>query len=507
MTHDSAYYAYLGVPDPTKRIVDEAQRKQELRFFEVLRRNLPGQWTDDRTNQARQMLGIVYIAANKAGRGLSAATAKIMTREKKQVKAFHKAYGRNWRKALPTPHAQGDDEEWVPAPQSHPLHRLFSFVNPVNTLGNVLYQLSVQRSLTGSFIFTTRRDRMGNPVEMWPLLTALTYPQPGVSEQYPLGTWRANLWNYGYGSGLGSQFTILDGRDVFVHRKPHPFFGNTDGYSPLTAGGKELDTLQAISEARKSAMDNGSTPDGVLVVDGADQQQLDDALQRYRDRNAGSKNHRKIMGVATNGEGKSSFTNTNTSPKDMDFGNGWQQLSDFALQLFDIPPGVVNLKATTYSEMFASIKAMQTMCLAPEAKEAGEFFTKRVVNPTYGDDYRVQFDLPKIDDEEAMLKRIQVTPGPLYRVNEGRALLGLAPEEDGDVPVFEWQAMREGKVKEQFAPPPPPPGQMPGSGTLNPSGASGDVPRPENPDGAGSLPGAMTKAFPRTEALLQEMGV
>lgn len=499
MATDSANLAYLGLPPVDGAPRDPAAERQKKLWLEYAKRNAPGMATDDRVTQSRKLTGMVHIAIGAKAEGLSAATVKVMQR---RTATSRKAL----RKAMATPGAQPNDEEWVPA-EKHALCDLFEHVNENDTLSDLLMHWVTQRDLTGSALTAVvGTDGLGNPKELYPLMTAMCQPIP-MGPYYPEGGWRVN--NYSFGQGYTPGLMVqLQKREVLQHKYRHPLWLH-DGWSPLSAGGRQLDILESIDVARKNAMDRGQNLSGFVNMPGASEDQVKDAQQRWERRFGGAENAGVVAFLGGDPDGDFRFTPASTGAKEMDFQSSWDQMVKFALALFGVPPAIAGLNETTsYSQLYASLQQFHTLCLLPLAAQISAFLTKHLALKVYGDrNLRIQLDLPKLNDPDLLEQQINSDAGNnAITVNEIRGLRGRKPWEGADLPPSAYGA----KVQQAIAPPqpePPPPGQMPANGTLNPSGASGDVPRPENPDGAGSLPGAMKKAFPKTEALLQEMGV
>lgn len=458
---DAAYTLdTLGLPstDPADRPPNPANDRAKVQFFSVGARNLPGHPTDNRWEQVRHLTGITFAAVRAKRTALAA--AKLSVQEGRGS-----ADGQD-----------GDDEDWVPVGKSHPLAKALADPNPRHTLSDWLAHWVTQLDLTGSALTAVRGDRLGNPAQFWPLYTPHCQPVP-MSPQYPWGGWRIQGWGWGpfggvgYGHGFGA---VLGGDEVLAHRYPHPEHA-WDGYSPLTAGAKHLDVLEAIDESRKAVMDRGSRLDGILAVMGlVDDENAQKIRDRFEGRHGGSRNH---GGVAVmSGEGEVKFLPITTTAKEMDFQAGWQQMVDAVLALFGVPPTVAGLKQnSSYAELYAAKQQFRDLTVQPLADMIGGFLTKHLAKRFYPDDnLRIVLELPPVGDHESKRADIAVSAGNVYTLNEARACLDLDPLDGGDVlaSVYEQQQAQPpmGAPGQPGQPGDPAAGGDPSGGTLAPVG-------------------------------------
>ena len=126
----------LGRPRAGSRNAEAAEEQRRL-FTAVLRRDAPGQSTQDRYTQARSYLGAQYIAIQRVMKGVSAGSIRIM---KRKPDATSHIYTANDAKT---------SKDWEPAPGSHHLSWLFRTINPQDTLMGFLSQYVLARCLHG----------------------------------------------------------------------------------------------------------------------------------------------------------------------------------------------------------------------------------------------------------------------------------------------------------------------------------------------------------------------
>ena len=319
----------LGLPptDPAKVPPNPANDRTLAIFREVRARDVPGQWTDNRYEQARSLKGIVYRAITAKANFLAGASIQAQQ---------HREAGGDGQ--------EDDDEDWVQVPAGHPLAQLLKRPNPVHTAADWLRHWVTQLDLTGLshtvMYFDERTEQY--PAELWPLHTVHTAAVP-MSRQFPRGGYRVQGWGFsqaggladfgGYGAGMSA---VVPRENVITHKYQHPEYA-WDGYSPLTAGGQHVDVLNAIDESRKAVMDQGTRLDGILAVTGlVDDDQARAIQDKFLKNHGGSHNHGKVAVMGADGEVK--WLPVSTSPKDIDFASGWDQMVKAVLALFGVPP-------------------------------------------------------------------------------------------------------------------------------------------------------------------------
>ncbi len=477
-------------------------------FTELLHRDPPGPPTDDRWQQSNHFTGVIYLAICAIAKALAGSTLRVMKRRSEPVFRSKKsrrlerqrlALGGTIRKASsPLSGQEHHDDELVEAPRSNQFVRLFGHINQNDTLGDFLTGWVTQRNLTGTAFNWGRVSQLGwaaPPAELYILPTALMsslIPAQYQGGAYPYGAWQMFPFSpggsYGMLSGMFSGAgAILDGREVKRHRKYHPLF-RWDGYSPLTAGGVNFDVVESIAQSWKAAMDHGFRPDGIVTIKGATEDVMNLTAAAISQPHAGSRNHNRL--VVTNGEGVS-FDKFFTEPRQMDYDKGWDNNIKFALAMLGVMPAVAGIaEATSYSQLFASLKQFYTNTLGPEAREISQFLTKQWVVP-FEPDTVVQIAVPEIDDKDYDLKKQDMmNKYGLQTVDEARGWAGKEPLEEGkggDELVGKGGGMdamggAAGGVD-------PNDGEAQLADILGQSGASGGPPQPKNAAGAGSLPG------------------
>ncbi len=472
-----------------KKQPNDAFAAGTLVLADQLRRDVAGQWTDNRLEQSAHYRGVIYVAIRAIMDAIYSTTIQLNRKHRK----FHATSLRRLEKALPTPAANTEDEQFRPFDDpGHSLVKLMDRPNRTETFNELLAQLVLQYHLTGSGLMWANPNDYDVPAELYVIPTALAYAQPATPD-FPEGWWRVTSYypSGGYGilpSPLMGGGAPVDARDIFVFKNPHPLW-RWDAMSPLTAVSTQLDVLEAIDLSRWSAMESGLTPDMVIMAPGVNQKQLDVWLEKLKQTNIGKRNHRKVMAVGGDqGDAKFDVKFPSQSAKDMDFTGGWDQMVAFALAAFGVPKSVAGLATTgSYAELYAALKQFHTLTLRPLVARMGEWLTRHLAH-IWGEDFAIQLDLPTIDDQqlqETQLATDLAHDGLTY--NEYRAIRGRKPVPGGEVLcsvyVQQQQAKAQAAMQAQQPQPgdpnaQPPQGADPSQGAQDPQAAAQPSPAP-----------------------------
>lgn len=497
----------------------EPQKKQGHDFLAFLRSEPLGAWSENRWAQVQHFRSVVYIAIECIMGLIRGATCEVARRKKARRNRTTFGLRGLVAKALPTSEQHGTDEDYVPfTDEDHPLVHLLSRPNTSETFGEFVAKIVLQNRLTGVGPLWAVPNTKGRPVELWSLKTPLLYPLWQQTTTYPGGAWRVQPyvpagWTGSLPSGMGSTGAILPGEEVKRFMAPHPFL-DWDGYSPLSAGAREIDVLYAIEESRKAAMDNGLQLDAAYIAPGMDQTEVEAIQKRVSEKMAGARNARRFFVFSPPSSGapgdKPSIQTFGQSVRDMDYPNGWEQSVKFVLALFGVPASIANLAAnTSYSEQYAARQQFHDSqedylhCLAT-------FFTRVLAWPwcSFEGEYLVRIRPRPINDKELREKQFgRQLQYDLLTYNEARAKDDLPPVEGGNVPTSLYVKKKEQELTPQQQPSDGMPGGTPdgaggeGAGASDPLAAllgggptAGATPKPANPGGKGSLSPRVVKA-------------
>lgn len=500
VTIDSLGNSYDTEQLPKYSTPTPAERQTAAAYLAYQRAEPPGYPTDNRWKQVQHLDGIIYVAIRAIRNLASGATYQVLRKSKDDNDRTTFGPGNTIGKSLASSQMTGQDEEYIPfADEDHPLCHLIARPNPTETFGELAAKLVMQNRLTGVGPLWAVPNEKHKPVELWSLKTPALYPLRQISQQYPRGAWRVQpYYTYGFTampSGMTASGAVIPGEEVKRWMEPHPYL-DWDGYSPLTAGAKQLDVLTSIDEARKTAMDDGIVLDTYIVLPGADQATLDAKMAEMKAMGLGSKKHRAFRAFGTNSpDSKATIQTVNARVVDMDFPQGWEQMVKFCLALFGVPPSVAGLNAAgSYSEHYAARQQFVDE-QADYLESLGTFLTKSLAWPWcgYPGEFLIRVKPRPINDHELAEKKHsrQCQVGTIT-LDESRKKDDLPAWEDPEIGKLPVQVALA--VIQQNAQPQPQPG-MPGQEQPGMDGAPPDAGADqgeEQPTDAAGLQDAIT---------------
>jgi phage portal protein BeeE len=452
-----------------------------------MRSGAPGQWSDNRLEQARHFLGVAYTAIRALCDGVASCEALVTTDRKPGDP--QRAADPVRTRAAGTSAPLGTEHRW-PVRADYPLARLLEDPNPQDTRADLFYEITLQRRLTGSALLWHVPNGVGLPAELYVIPTALANALPR-SAQYPQGAWRVSPLT---ASGpfamlpgpVASGGAVIPAEQVTQLKFKHPLY-RYDGYSPLTAGAVQMDILEMIDRSRWSAFQRGVNTNLVLEVDpvkGATlkQEDLNNLQARLDEKYAGTENYGRPL-VLTQGMTAKPW---GVAAGSMGYESGWEQIRDFVLSLFGVPKGVIGItESTNYATLYAALKAFYLVTLRPDVQQISGHLTKFIAR-RFHPSLRIDLELPSLDDPQLLETQLANDDACGVRtLNERRALRNLPPYSgpEGDERCFRGAAAGKEEAKDP---------------TATPGGEAGDsgAPKLDNPAGQGSK-GPRGKGFSR----------
>lgn len=449
-----------------------------------------GPWASDHWQQTtRGFSGVAYVIIDALCRAIGSSTVNVVQRK---AHVYDTSGNQEVRRSSSTGGMHESDEEWEPIEQDHPARKVFEQPNPRQSIADILYEMTLQESLTGSSHTWSVLNGYGEPCEQYVIPTILTMPLP-VSVTYPNGAFRI-LPAQAAGSyaimpnRAAAMGATLPAERVIISRRPHPWIPY-DGYSPLQAAEVQLDVLKQIDIARASACENGVEPSLVCVMPPGTSEANVKALQEKLDnRYAGPWQHRKVLVISGGGSretGGVEIMPWSKGPAELGATADWEQLVKFASALYGVMPMVSGLvEAENYASFFAALKQFYTQTLMPLAKRIAWLWTQNLILPYWGSDLRCQIEPPAIDDKDS--RRADITllaECEACTVDELRMALGYKAFGDAIGKAIVGVAAREHET------------ELAEKKAANGGGFGGSNPesdRPKNADGVGSLPNRIT---------------
>ena len=311
-----AYTVNSWLPPLTGKPPAQAETQRRV-WTAIQSRDLPGQATQDQYALANNgYSGANYIALNAIATGFSTSTMQVLKR-KPGSKSI--AFNANDANAM---------KDWLPVEGMEGPARLFACPNDQQTPSRFAADYVTYRGVFGRTFVYTPPAVSGRPYALWNIPSQYVQPAFDVGPQYPKGAWRVTLpmpYMYGFGN---SGSVVIDARMIIEERMlniRYPY----DGYSAITAGAQQIDTYNAINEARKNTMDRGPSPDAIVTIAGASNSELQEKKTEYEQKYTGSRGG-KIM-FSSGDDVKA--TALGIAAKDMDFAAGYDQLTNFIMGL------------------------------------------------------------------------------------------------------------------------------------------------------------------------------
>lgn len=460
----------------------------------VLMGKLAGGWASDHRAESEKFSGWHYIAIHTIA--MAAAQAEVVVyddsdgvveskRRKTRRKTLRSRYGSvtQW-KAL----YGADDRETEPLPPTHPLVQLMQRPNPVQSGAEFRYEIAQQLRLTGSAYIWNVPNRMGRVCERYVIPQAMCQPWP-PSRDMPNGGWRVDPAISRYRPATVDGFTevtgwaraagaVIPAEQMQIIRLPHPIYKD-DGQSPLSAAALWADTADMVDQARFYHMLNGPDP-SLVVTPGKETSPSEEDLERARAKLekqwCGPKNTKKVIVAAP----ETIITDVGTTPKDMSYETGWEQLKAANLAVHQVPPVAAGLQeAGAYAAYLASMRQFTHTVMDPLLGMIGESDTRRIA-PQFGAGLVIELESLTFDDPE--LRERELANDLAARAitkNEWRAVRGRPPvsaEQGGDDWAGNDPAPAVGMYPNAAGPQwPKPPGDATSAQPADPNAAGGEV--------------------------------
>lgn len=369
------------------------------RLITALRSQAPGGWTDDRFEQSRHYVGIQYVAIHRCGEQLQQAEFQVFRKDPESPE------GR-------VPVRPEDRPEGDRLVRPYDLVQLLERPNNEDYFGDLCYDWNMQMDLTGTALTWMAPSAAGAPMELYPIATAVAVPQAVLNEQYPDGYYRVQpLYPYGPFSSMPSAYSsvgaAIDARWVMRMKYRHPYL-RYEGYAPLTALRQHIDEVEMMDRSRTASMRGSMRPSAVLNFPGLEQaaaippEEIERIRADFAGQLAGPENHGALYVASPGGK----LDPWGTSPVDMDYQGGWEQLVSFVLGGLGITkPAAGMIEDSSYSTLFATMKQLYWQTLDPKCTRFGRVLTRHLA-PFFGDGLIVEVRCKPIDDHEVKERKL-----------------------------------------------------------------------------------------------------
>lgn len=370
------------------------------RLVQALRSMAPGGWSDDRWEQMRHFVGINYVAVHRKCTQLQRAEFQVFVKDPEAPDGKR-------------PVTEQDPPQGGRFAKPYDLVKLLEKPNPQDTFGDVMYRWGQQKDLTGMALTWMLPNRLGVPMELYVIPTAIAIPQPAVNPDFPDGYYRIQpVYPYGPFSTYPTPTTAvgapIPAQWMLRFLYPHPLL-RYDGYSPLTAMRLEMDTLDSINRGRWYTMKRLKNPSAVLNFDDFEaaeplpEPEIDRIKAEFENEFEGPENAGKLY-VAQPG---SRLEPWGQRPVDMDFPAGWDQLTSFILGgAFGITKTAAGMvEDNAYATLYATLKQLYWLTLEPDAENYAAKLTRHLA-PFFGDNLIVEIRMKPINDHEIVFQKV-----------------------------------------------------------------------------------------------------
>lgn len=429
------------------------------RLLQAMRSMAPGGWTDDRWEQSKHMVGISYVAIHRQNELLSQASFQVFEKDKNHPDGKRPATSEGAEKLI----------------------QILEKPNPDDSFGDLVVSWNTFMDLYGMALTWMVPNQLGTPMELYPIPTPIAIPQPAINPDFPDGFYRIQpVYPYGpfssYPTPASAVGAPIDARWMMRFKYIHPLL-RYEGYSPQTAMRLHMDEIESMDRSRWYSMKRTFRPNVVLNFDEMEgSQPLDESeiarlKAEFENEFFGPENSGKMI-VGTPG-GK--FEEFGTSPVDMDYQGGWEQLVSFVLGAFGITKQAAGMiEDSSYATLFATLKQLYWLTLEPKVDRFAQKLTRHLA-PFYGDNLIIEMKCKRIDDHEVNFTRLD-------KLTQGKAITKNELRKELDMPITnkDWGEEIAGTEKQEEQPGMPgaegqqPQGQEEGGGLAALLGGSGN---------------------------------
>lgn len=382
-----------------KTAVDGAASASTKRLLEALRSMAPGGWSDNRWEQTSHFVGIAYVAIHRLCTQLRQAEFQVFKQDKNHPDGKR-------------PITENDPPEGSRFVRPYDLVNLLKRPNKQDSFGKLMYRWGQQKYLTGTALTWMVPNRLGCPMEMYCIPTAIAIPQPTINPDYPDGFYRIQpVYPYGpfsnYPTPNSAVGAAIPAQWMLRFQYPHPLL-RYEGYSPLTGLRLHLDEVESMDRSRWYRMKRTIRPNAILdfsEMDGS--QPLPEAEiarihAEFENNFMGPENVGRLI-VGTPG---AHLDVREAGGEEVDYYNGWDQLVSFAMGGFGITKEAAGmLNGASYAGLFAALKQLHLVTLDPECDDIASDLTRDLA-PYFGDDLVIEVRCKRIDDHDLIFTKI-----------------------------------------------------------------------------------------------------
>jgi Phage portal protein len=371
-------------------------------------------------------------------------------------------------------------EDLSPLENDHPLRRLYENPNPYDTSYDIEYEIGMFEELTGVSYEWLVPNRWGKPCERWCIPSHWVWPRTGgrvpdgglgrrsrlMDRQYDPGQEVGDYVRYGSNylpftspdfdrliqyyeirpwGGMGSAGILRLPPDEVVMTRCKSPINKIDGYSKLSAIAQWIDSEESITKSRWSQFINQARPEFWVELPPSFNDPNDDMMARVEAKFAAKFQGEWNYGKPILTPPGAKITPLSFNPTEMAYFDSAEQLRDFILATFAVPPAWVGMsKDMTYGSLLATLMAFCTACINKRLRMRGLTRTKYLAARWDEPDRKVRIwydDCTPVNPEQVNADIAQDIAGLAITPNEQRALRGRKQYRyGGDDPIVDGPA-------------------------------------------------------------------
>jgi len=319
----------------------------------------------------------------------------------------------------------------------HPLLDLLRKVNPVQTRYELWELTVIWLELTGNAYWYLARNRLGVPVEIWPVQPDRMKVVPGKDRLI-----QGYLYDY------GGKRIAFDVEEIIHLKYPNPrsiYYG----MGTLQAAAYSYDTDHFMRRYSINLFRNMARPDSVLTTD---QNLTEEEIERVRaewNKVYGSVENVGKVAILIGGTKLQPYA---TKPQELDYVAGRKLARDEILGIFGVPASKLGLvEDVNRANAEANDITFQKEVIQPRLAMIAEKLNQDLV-PKFDERLELRFDSPVPEDWERRLRERESNLKSGYTsINEERARDGLPPAPWGEAPLLPFNLMPVGSSSSKKA--------------------------------------------------------
>lgn len=290
-----------------------------------------------------------------------------------------------------------------------PMGKLLSSGNPTMTGRQIRILSQTHLELVGESFLLLERDESGTPVESWCIPPTWVTEIPNPESPY-------------YRINYGSTDMYVEQDDMLWLKIPDPQNPYGRGTGVGESLGDELDADEFAAKHVKSWFYNRATPDLLVGVKGASEDQLRGAKQQWEDNHRGFK---RAYGSHWH-SGELQVTQLGQSFADQQLVQFREFERDIIVNTFGVPPEILGILENSNRATIDSADYLFTKWVIVPRLEFWRTEMQKYLAPMFGDDIVIEYINPVPEDKDHNLGVAKAFPFA-FTVNEIRAMAEHAP--------------------------------------------------------------------------------